>query len=184
MAAADPGALPLRVALIWGPAPGDRQTVTIDSLGSDYRTVPLAFTAGASSETARLEITSGGLEAFRVGTVSLMPADNVEGFRPEVLAALRELNSPVYRWPGGNFVSGYDWRDGVGDRDKRPAAQEPGLVGRGAHGRRHPRIHALLRNSATLCLGGLEIMPCSAPAKGVGSCTSVSCEGCSSNGVY
>ncbi|MHB8055331.1 MAG: alpha-L-arabinofuranosidase C-terminal domain-containing protein [Candidatus Aminicenantales bacterium] len=129
VAAADPGALPLRVALIWGPAPGDRQTATIDSLGSDYRTVPLAFTAGASSETARLEITSGGLEAFRVGTVSLMPADNVEGFRPEVLAALRELNSPVYRWPGGNFVSGYDWREGVGDRDKRPPRKNPAWSG-------------------------------------------------------
>ena len=129
VAAADPGALPLRVALIWGPAPGDRQTVEIDSLGSDYRTVPLAFKAGASSETARLEITSGGLEAFRVGTVSLMPADNVDGFRPEVLAALRELNAPVFRWPGGNFVSGYDWRDGLGDRDKRPPRKNPAWSG-------------------------------------------------------
>jgi alpha-N-arabinofuranosidase len=129
VAAADPGALPLRVALIWGPAPGDRQTVEIKSLGSDYRTVPLAFKAGASSETARLEITSGGLESFRVGTVSLMPADNVDGFRPEVLAPLRELHAPVYRWPGGNFVSGYNWWDGLGDRDKRPPRKNPAWSG-------------------------------------------------------
>jgi alpha-N-arabinofuranosidase len=57
---------------------------------------------------------------FRVGVVSLMPADNVEGMRADTLKLLKELNSTVYRWPGGNFVSGYDWRDGIGERDKRP----------------------------------------------------------------
>jgi len=128
-ASADAGALPLRVALIWGTAPGDRQTVQIDSLGPEYKTVPLAFKAAASSESARLEITSGGLESFRVGTVSLMPADNVEGFRPEVLKVLKQLNAPVYRWPGGNFVSGYDWKDGLGDRDKRPPRKNPAWTG-------------------------------------------------------
>jgi alpha-N-arabinofuranosidase len=39
------------------------------------------------------------------------------------------LNSPVYRWPGGNFVSGYDWRDGIGDRDKRPPRKNPAWTG-------------------------------------------------------
>jgi len=64
-----------------------------------------------------------------VGTVSLMPADNVEGFRADVLALLRELDSPVYRWPGGNFVSGYDWRDGIGDPDRRPPRKNPAWQG-------------------------------------------------------
>jgi alpha-N-arabinofuranosidase len=58
-----------------------------------------------------------------------MPADNVEGFRPDVLQLLRELNAPVYRWPGGNFVSGYDWRDGIGDRDRRPPRKNPAWKG-------------------------------------------------------
>ena len=58
-----------------------------------------------------------------------MPADNVDGFRPEVLALLKELDSPVYRWPGGNFVSGYDWRDGIGDRDRRPPRKNPAWTG-------------------------------------------------------
>jgi alpha-N-arabinofuranosidase len=48
-----------------------------------------------------------------------MPADNVEGFRADMVALLRDLDAGMYRWPGGNFVSGYDWRDGIGDRDKR-----------------------------------------------------------------
>jgi len=58
-----------------------------------------------------------------------MPADNIDGFRPDVLALLKELNAPVYRWPGGNFVSGYDWRDGIGDRDRRPPRKNPAWKG-------------------------------------------------------
>ena len=58
-----------------------------------------------------------------------MPADNVQGWRADTLALLKELNSPVYRWPGGNFVSGYNWRDGIGDRDKRPPRKNPAWKG-------------------------------------------------------
>ena len=46
-----------------------------------------------------------------------MPGDNVCGMRPDTLALLKELHATIYRWPGGNFVSGYNWRDGVGPRD-------------------------------------------------------------------
>ena len=49
-----------------------------------------------------------------------MPADNVNGFRADMVSLLRDLDSGTYRWPGGNFVSGYDWRNGIGDPDKRP----------------------------------------------------------------
>jgi len=127
--AGDPGASPVEVSLVWGSAPESRQTVSIMDFRTDYKTFPLAFTAGESGENARLEIASRGIEAFRVGAVSLMPADNVEGFRPDVLAVLRELDAPIYRWPGGNFVSGYDWRDGIGDRDRRPPRKNPAWLG-------------------------------------------------------
>ena len=43
-----------------------------------------------------------------------------QGFRKDVLAEVRELQVPIVRWPGGNFVSGYHWLDGVGPREKRP----------------------------------------------------------------
>ncbi len=49
------------------------------------------------------------------------PRADEDGFRTDVLKALRELRMSVVRYPGGNFVSGYRWRDGVGPRDKRPA---------------------------------------------------------------
>jgi alpha-N-arabinofuranosidase len=63
--------------------------------------------------------------SFHVGAVSLMPADNIEGFRAEVIAALKQLHSGVYRFPGGNFVSAYEWRNGVGEMDKRPSIYDP-----------------------------------------------------------
>jgi alpha-L-arabinofuranosidase len=45
---------------------------------------------------------------------------DAEGFRTDVLEAVRRLAPPVLRWPGGNFVSGYHWTDGIGPRDSRP----------------------------------------------------------------
>ncbi len=54
-----------------------------------------------------------------VDSLSLMPADNWHGMRADTLALLKELDATIYRWPGGNFLSGYDWKDGIGDRDYR-----------------------------------------------------------------
>ena len=45
---------------------------------------------------------------------------NAQGFRNDVIEEVRELQVPIVRWPGGNFVSGYHWLDGVGPREKRP----------------------------------------------------------------
>src|SRR6185369_13229856 len=49
------------------------------------------------------------------------PLSDERGFRRDVLDAARPLRSPIIRYPGGNFVSGYHWLDGVGPKDKRPA---------------------------------------------------------------
>lgn len=48
------------------------------------------------------------------------PAADEEGFRGDVLEYVRALNTPIVRYPGGNFVSGYRWEDGVGPQDQRP----------------------------------------------------------------
>src|SRR5260221_13923900 len=48
------------------------------------------------------------------------PLADENGFRRDVLAALRKLRMPLMRYPGGNFVSCYDWMDGIGPRDQRP----------------------------------------------------------------
>ncbi|MEP7198214.1 MAG: alpha-L-arabinofuranosidase C-terminal domain-containing protein, partial [Chloroflexota bacterium] len=52
------------------------------------------------------------------------PHADERGLRRDVLAALRELNPPVIRYPGGNFLSGYHWMDGVGPKEQRPRKRE------------------------------------------------------------
>jgi alpha-L-arabinofuranosidase len=49
------------------------------------------------------------------------PLADKQGFRTDVIAALKRLGMPLIRYPGGNFVSGYRWRDGVGPLSERPA---------------------------------------------------------------
>jgi len=64
------------------------------------------------------------------------PQADEQGFRQDVLRLVKDLGVPVVRYPGGNFVSGYDWRDGIGPLALRPrraelawSAVEPNLVG-------------------------------------------------------
>ena len=52
------------------------------------------------------------------------PHADENGLRTDVLGVLRRLNMPNIRYPGGNFVSGYRWRDGVGPKEDRPARME------------------------------------------------------------
>lgn len=53
-----------------------------------------------------------------VGENSSIP--NIHGYRSDVVAALKKIHVPVIRWPGGCFADLYNWRDGIGPREKRP----------------------------------------------------------------
>lgn len=52
------------------------------------------------------------------------PTADDQGFRRDVLELVKKLNVPIIRYPGGNFVSGYNWEDGTGDKAKRPRRME------------------------------------------------------------
>jgi len=52
------------------------------------------------------------------------PLSDKEGFRKDVMAAVKDMSVPLLRWPGGNFSSNYNWMDGIGPRDKRPKRLE------------------------------------------------------------
>jgi alpha-L-arabinofuranosidase len=117
--AGEPGAAVV-VSLVWGPDPGERQTLPITGLQATYATFPLRFTAENDTDDGRIEIFGTGAGSFHVGAVSLMPADNVRGFRPETITLLKQLRSGMYRFPGGNFLSAHEWRDAIGDPDRRP----------------------------------------------------------------
>ena len=60
----------------------------------------------------------GIYDGFYVGKDSEIP--NTNGIRTDVVEALRELQIPVLRWPGGCFAEQYQWRDGIGPVDERP----------------------------------------------------------------
>ncbi len=125
--AAQQGAM-VKARLRWGEGDDAAQAVALPEPGADYARREFRFTAGATTDEASLELTVAGAPVH-VGTISLMPADNVDGMRADTLALLRELKAPIYRWPGGNFVSGYDWRDGIGPRDRRPPRTNPAWTG-------------------------------------------------------
>jgi alpha-L-arabinofuranosidase len=122
--AGDPGTN-ITVRFASGPGAGDSETVKIPSLSREYQKFPLRFTPAADSEEASLEILGTGTGEFHVGAVSLMPADNVQGFHAGMIRLFKEEGFKMLKWPGGNFVSAYDYRDGLGDRDKRSPRLQP-----------------------------------------------------------
>jgi alpha-N-arabinofuranosidase len=100
--------------------------------------VPIGVAASESEHSIRLDRAGHApgdasvlrLEFDQAATVSLtrillFPADHVQGWEPEVVRFLREARLPMLRFPGGNFVSGYHWEDGVGPLDGRPALPNP-----------------------------------------------------------
>jgi alpha-N-arabinofuranosidase len=118
----------IEVVLAWGDSPAERATQRLTFAPGAYSRQPFTLRSHGRTDAARLELRVQDADAL-VGTASLMPGDNIKGMRRDTLALLKQLNSPIYRWPGGNFVSGYDWRDGIGDRDRRPPRGNPAWTG-------------------------------------------------------
>lgn len=57
------------------------------------------------------------------------PLSDENGFRKDVIECVQELNVPVVRYPGGNFVATYHWLDGVGPKEQRPKRPELAWLG-------------------------------------------------------
>jgi alpha-N-arabinofuranosidase len=110
----------VKIALVWGEGSTERQTIAFAAVPSTYKELPFNFSPGIDTESAALEITGIGTGNFHIGAVSFMPVDNIDGFRPEVIAQLKQLHSGLWRLPGGNYISNFNWYDSVGPRDKRP----------------------------------------------------------------
>lgn len=66
---------------------------------------------------------------FVISRFLLYPSDHIDGADPEVVTFLKESKLPILRWPGGNFVSGYHWKDAVGPQDMRPTRANPAWTG-------------------------------------------------------
>jgi alpha-N-arabinofuranosidase len=83
------------------------------------------FTAPEDTDHGRVRIGGQGPGVLWVDSASLMPADNLRGMRADVVAAMKPLEVPIVRYPGGCFADTYHWKDGVGDRDRRPERWSP-----------------------------------------------------------
>jgi alpha-N-arabinofuranosidase len=126
----------VHVALVLGSDPKDGQAVTLPAPTAEWRKVAFSFTPSSDSSNARLEITGIGAGRFEIGAVSLMPSDNIDGWRADTTAIARSLHSGFWRLPGGNFLSDWDWHLAIGPRDKRPpvfdrawSAMQPNDIG-------------------------------------------------------
>ncbi len=94
--AGDSGAK-VSINIVWGAnADAVRQTIPLGKLGKNYKKFTFTFKA-LKSGPAQFEIVGTGAGSFHVGAVSLMPADNLDGWRPDAIAVLKSLRSGVYR---------------------------------------------------------------------------------------
>jgi len=73
--------------------------------------------------TVALEVSEAG--DLWLDQLLIFPADNVYGFDRDVVDLTRDAQLSLLRYPGGNFVSGYHWRDGIGPVDQRPMRRNP-----------------------------------------------------------
>ncbi len=123
------GKAEIEVSLAWGGSAGERASTRLVFAGAGFSKRTFTLVAGGGSDakaTLEIRVLAGDV---LLGPPSLMPADNIHGMRRDTIALLKQLNGTIYRWPGGNFASGYDWRDGIGDRDRRPPRKNPAWTG-------------------------------------------------------
>lgn len=92
----------------------------VEGIGSGWRKFSARLRPTASDDEAALEIAFQAPGRVWIDRASLMPESAVEGYRADVLAAVRALRPSVIRFPGGNFAQCYHWTDGIGPRDQRP----------------------------------------------------------------
>jgi len=123
---------PSTVALVLAADGGGPEAVVDLALTDTWQTLTGEFDLAAESAPDGLYRLSIRLPAGAdvvIDRLLLYPDDHLSGADPEVVRLLREAQLPLLRWPGGNFVSGYRWRDGVGLLDARPVVPNPAWAG-------------------------------------------------------
>jgi alpha-N-arabinofuranosidase len=114
-------------------APGGRIAFRLESLNGMDQVQAEVVTKGEGWQKYEVQLTPSqelSPAVFRVlfnssgsnwiGAVSLMPSDNVDGMRRDVLELVKAMSPPIIRWPGGGYPDGYNWQAAIGPRDRRP----------------------------------------------------------------
>jgi alpha-L-arabinofuranosidase len=88
--------------------------------GRDWARYEVRLRAPQQLHAAVFRILFKGNGTHWIGAASLMPSDNVQGMRADVLKLIKLMSPTIIRWPGGGYPDDYDWRTGIGPRDRRP----------------------------------------------------------------
>ena len=95
--------------------------ISLETSGKDWQEVNYSFSSPKTDEQAAIEIQAEGQGSILVDYISMMRADvrNNGMLRPDLVNALKDLEPPFIRWPGGAFASIYKWKDGIGPHVSR-----------------------------------------------------------------
>jgi alpha-N-arabinofuranosidase len=109
--------------VFFGPGGGICTKQVMQPVANEWRkfVASLEIPANLPNDKAyRFAVTADKPGQFVIARVLLLPADHINRADPDVIRLLKESRLPILRWPGGNFVSSYHWRDGVGPIEQRP----------------------------------------------------------------
>jgi len=123
---------PVTMTIALGDSAGGPETTTTADLTTEWQTLTgeLDLPGDAVPDaTYRLALRLPAGANVVIDRLLLYPDDHLGGADPDIVRFLREAKLPLLRWPGGNFVSGYHWRDGVGPIDARPVLPNPAWGG-------------------------------------------------------
>lgn len=98
---------------------GERYYADFASVGGEWMSHEFRFVAPKNDTNACLDITFTGRGILFVGATALLSAGHLHGMRRDVVDLLKEMSSPILRWPGGNFAGSYVWKDGLLPVDRR-----------------------------------------------------------------
>jgi alpha-L-arabinofuranosidase len=93
---------------------------SFNNVNSHWVKYSASFTAPEDTTQGRVRIGFQGLGTLWMDSASLMPADNIDGMRRDVIEALRPMRISILRYPGGCYADYYNWQNGIGPRDQRP----------------------------------------------------------------
>ena len=98
---------------------------SISKVSPEWEKYTVNLIPNKTDANCKFMILFNGAGTIWIDAVSLMPMENDEGLRKDVIALVKEVDPPVLKWPGGCFADGYHWKDGVGPRDQRPVKLDP-----------------------------------------------------------
>jgi alpha-N-arabinofuranosidase len=94
----------------------------LDNPGRAWKKLSCTLTSRGTTDRAVFELSVDGRRDVWADELSLVPVDNISGWRRDAVDAVKEMHPPVLRWGGSTIDPGnYKWKNGIGDRDRRPA---------------------------------------------------------------